>query len=77
MDPAILPAISGLIGSLIGGASTFAASWHTQRRQLRMHMLVLWASQLSHLLRRKIKMECQQVVLLCHLIDTDVPAIAS
>jgi len=40
MDPAILPAISGLIGSLIGGASTFAASWHTQRRQLRMHMLV-------------------------------------
>ena len=40
MDPAILSAMSGLIGSLIGGVSTFAASWHTQHRQLRIHMLV-------------------------------------
>ena len=40
MDPAILSALSGLVGSLIGGVSTFAASWHTQRRQLRIQMLV-------------------------------------
>jgi hypothetical protein len=35
MDTAILSASAGLIGSLIGGASTFAASWLTQRRILR------------------------------------------
>lgn len=34
MDPAILSASAGLIGSLIGGVSTFAASWVTQRRLL-------------------------------------------
>ena len=35
MDSAILSATSALIGSLIGGISTFAASWLTQRRQFR------------------------------------------
>ena len=40
MDPAILPATSALIGSLIGGVSTFAASWLTQRRQLRIQLLL-------------------------------------
>jgi hypothetical protein len=34
MDPALLSASAGLIGSLVGGASTFAASWLTQRGQL-------------------------------------------
>jgi hypothetical protein len=41
MDTAVLSASAGLIGSLIGGVSTFAASWVTQRRllgtQTRMH----------------------------------------
>ena len=41
MDTAILSASAGLIGSLIGGGSTFAASWVTQHRllgtQTRMH----------------------------------------
>jgi hypothetical protein len=41
MDTTILSAAAGLIGSLIGGASTFAASWVTQRKllgsQTRMH----------------------------------------
>lgn len=40
MDPAILSATSALVGSLVGGVSTFAASWLTQRGQLRMHTLV-------------------------------------
>src|SRR5437016_2523517 len=40
MDPAILAATAGLIGSLVGGVSTFAASWLTQRGQLRLQMLV-------------------------------------
>jgi len=40
MSPAILSAAVGLIGSLVGGASTFAASWFTQRGQLRTHTLV-------------------------------------
>lgn len=40
LDPAILPATSALIGSLIGGVSTFAASWLTQRRQLRIQLLL-------------------------------------
>jgi hypothetical protein len=39
MDPAILSATSALIGSLMGGFSTFCASWVTQRRQLRSHLL--------------------------------------
>lgn len=40
MNPAILSATVGLIGSLVGGASTFAASWLTQQGQLRTHTLV-------------------------------------
>ena len=35
MDPAILSATSALVGSLVGGLSTLAASWLTQRGQLR------------------------------------------
>jgi hypothetical protein len=34
MDTAILSASAGLIGSLIGGVSTFAASWVTQHKLL-------------------------------------------
>ena len=41
MDTAIVSASAGLIGSLIGGVSTFAASWITQHKllgtQTRMH----------------------------------------
>jgi len=41
MNTAILSASAGLIGSLIGGVSTFAASWVTQHKllgtQTRMH----------------------------------------
>ena len=41
MDTAVLSASAGLIGSLIGGVSTFAASWVTQHKllgtQTRMH----------------------------------------
>lgn len=40
MDPAILSATAGLVGSLVGGVSTFAASWLTQRGQLRLQTLV-------------------------------------
>jgi hypothetical protein len=40
MDPAILSATSALIGSLIGGVSSFAASWLTQHRQLRIQLLL-------------------------------------
>ena len=35
MDTAILSASAALIGSLVGGVSTFAASWVTQRKMLR------------------------------------------
>lgn len=35
MDTAIISASSALVGSLIGGVSTFAASWLTQQRQFR------------------------------------------
>ena len=35
MEPAIISAASGLIGSLIGAASSFATTWLTQRGQLR------------------------------------------
>jgi hypothetical protein len=45
MDIAILSASSGLIGSLIGGVSTFAASWLTQRRALRNQTFVQHALQ--------------------------------
>jgi hypothetical protein len=34
MDPAIISATAGLVGSLVGGVSTFAASWVTQRKLL-------------------------------------------
>jgi hypothetical protein len=40
MNPAILSARVGLLGSLVGGSSTFAASWLTQRGQQRTHRLV-------------------------------------
>ena len=44
MDPAILSATAGLIGSVVGGVSTFAASWLTQRGQLRLQTLVQQAA---------------------------------
>jgi hypothetical protein len=40
MDPAILSATSALIGSLIGRVSTFAASWLTQHKRLRIQLLL-------------------------------------
>ena len=40
MDSAILSATSALVGSLVGGVSTLAASWFTQRGQLRAQALV-------------------------------------
>jgi hypothetical protein len=40
MDSAILSATAALFGSLIGGASTLAASWLTQRGQLRAQALI-------------------------------------
>lgn len=36
MDPAILSATSALVGSLIGGVSTFAASWVTRAGQIKL-----------------------------------------
>ncbi|HEY2425731.1 MAG TPA: hypothetical protein VGI09_07535 [Pseudolabrys sp.] len=45
MDTAILSATSALVGSLMGGFSTFCASWITQRRQLRSHLLLQRAAQ--------------------------------
>jgi hypothetical protein len=44
MDTAILSATAGVLGSLVGGASTFAASWLTQRGQLRLQTLVQQAT---------------------------------
>ena len=38
MEPAIISASSALAGSLIGGFSSLAASWLTQREQLRAQM---------------------------------------
>jgi hypothetical protein len=40
MDPAILSATAALVGSLVGGVSTFAASWLTQRWQLHTQTLM-------------------------------------
>jgi hypothetical protein len=40
MDPAVLSATSGLVGSVVGGVSTFAASWLTSRKQYRVQTLV-------------------------------------
>jgi hypothetical protein len=45
MDTAILSASAGLIGSLVGGVSTFAASWLTQRRMLRTQTIMQHAMQ--------------------------------
>ena len=44
MDPAILSATSGLVGSLIGGVSTFTASWLTSHNQYRTQTLVQGAA---------------------------------
>jgi hypothetical protein len=60
MDSAILSATAALFGSLIGGASTLAASWLTQRGQLRAQALiheavkreVLYAEFISEVSRR-------------------------
>ena len=35
MDPAYISALAGLTGAAIGGLTSFATSWLTQRRQLR------------------------------------------
>ena len=35
MDAALLPAVSALAGSLIGGIATFSASWLTHHKQVR------------------------------------------
>src|SRR5271166_4327229 len=40
MDPAILSAVSALTGSLIGGVSSLAASWLSQRGQFRAQTLI-------------------------------------
>jgi hypothetical protein len=40
MDSAILSATAALFGSLVGGVSTLAASWLTQRGQLRAQSLI-------------------------------------
>ena len=40
MDSALLSATAALVGSLVGGVSTLAASWFTQRGQLRAQSLV-------------------------------------
>jgi len=40
MDPAILSATAALVGSLVGGVSTFAAYWLTQRVQIRAQVLM-------------------------------------
>ncbi len=45
MEPAILSASAALIGSLIGGVSTFAASWVTQRRLLSTQVRLQHAAQ--------------------------------
>jgi hypothetical protein len=45
MDTAILSASAGLIGSLIGGVSTFAASWITQGKLLGANMRMRHARQ--------------------------------
>src|SRR5262249_41359781 len=43
-DTAILSATSALVGSLMGGLSTFCASWVTQHRQLRNQLLLQQAA---------------------------------
>jgi hypothetical protein len=45
MDTAIISASAGLIGSLIGGVSTFAASWVSQRKLLGIQTRIFHARQ--------------------------------
>jgi len=52
MDAAILPAVAALVGSLVGGTSTLAASWLTQRGRFRAEALVYDARKREALLRR-------------------------
>jgi len=40
MEPAILSATAALFGSVVGGVSTLAASWLTQRGQLRAQSMI-------------------------------------
>jgi hypothetical protein len=49
MDTAILSASAGLVGSLIGGVSTFTASWVTQRKLLGSQRRIHHASQRQQL----------------------------
>jgi len=49
MDTAILSATAGLVGSLIGGLSTFAASWVTQGKLLGSQRRLHHASQRQQL----------------------------
>lgn len=49
MEPAILSALAALIGSLVGGVSTLAASWLTLRGQLRAQTLVYEAQKRERL----------------------------
>ncbi len=55
MDISILPAISALAGSLIGGLSTFTASLMTQRRQFRAQTLIQEATKRETLYAEFIK----------------------
>ena len=40
MEPAVLSATAALVGSLVGGVSTFAAYWYSQRVQFRNQALM-------------------------------------
>ena len=55
MDISILPAISALAGSLIGGLSTLTASLMTQRRQFRAQALIQEATKRETLYAEFIK----------------------
>lgn len=44
MDPAVISALSGLVGVLIGGVTSFATSWFIQSAQLRAKQLELHRS---------------------------------
>ena len=55
MDVSMLPAISALAGSLIGGLSTFTASLITQRRQFRAQALIQEATKREALYAEFIK----------------------
>jgi hypothetical protein len=49
MSPSIIPAIAALAGSLLGGLSTFAASWLTSRAQYHAQKMLLRAKHLEQL----------------------------